>query len=88
MTKVIRFLRRIFRSIKNRIWGTNYDRYMAKRRTNMSEEGRIALEVFGAYYEQEAKKLREAQLQNEMRDRQNRNVRRDRRNKKAKRDDK
>lgn len=57
MSKKINFCSRLLTRVRRRFRRTNYDRYMARRLRNLSEEGRIAREVFGEYYKAEAEKL-------------------------------
>lgn len=57
MTKKMNFCSRLLTRVRRRFRRTNYDRYMARRLRNLSEEGRIAREVFGEYYKAEVEKL-------------------------------
>ena len=57
MTKKINFYSRFLTRVRRRFRHTNYDRYMARRLRNLSEEGRIAQQVFGEYYKEEVEKL-------------------------------
>ena len=66
MTKKTNFCSRLLTRVRRRFRRTNYDRYMARRLRNLSEEGRIAREVFGEYYKAEVEKLqRELDERNE-----------------------
>lgn len=57
MNKKLNFCSRLLSRVRRRFRRTNYDRYMARRLRNLSEEGRIAREVFGEYYKAEVEKL-------------------------------
>lgn len=57
MTKKMNFCSRLLTRVRRRFRRTNYDHYMARRLRNLSEEGRIAQQVFVEYYKAEAEKL-------------------------------